>query len=148
MRHGLITIRRGKRTDLPALRPFLAFPLTHDTDKKHTQHWRRLAGDPAHDFYVAEQHGTLQGIVLVSYVRTLIHLGWLATLDLAISPAAESTVSFELIDFAKDRARKRGCQRIVVYSNGSAPLMPLTPLLETGFLRTGEVLSCPLQETP
>ena len=148
MRHGLINIRRGKRTDLPALAPLLAFPPTHNTDKKHTQHWRRLASDPAHDFYVAEQQGTLQGMVLVSYVRTLIHLGWLAVLDLAITPPASSDVSLELIDFAKARARKRGCQRIVVYTDSSEHQMPLTPLLETGFLRTGEVLSCPLQGTP
>lgn len=148
MPHGLITIRRAKRTDLPALAPLLAFPPTHNTDKKHTQHWRRLASDPAHDFYVAEQQGTLQGMVLVSYVRTLVHLGWLAILDLALMPPAATEISFELIEFAKARARKRGCQRIVVYTGDSEHQMPLTPLLETGFLRTEEVLSCPLQGTP
>ena len=148
MRHGLITIRRGKRTDLPALAPLLSFLSADNADKKHTQHWRRLASDPAHDFYVAEQQGTLQGMVLVSYVRTLIHIGWLAILDLALMPPAPSNISFELIDFAKARARKRGCQRIVVYTNGSEHQMPLTPLLETGFLRIGEVLSCSLQGTP
>ena len=144
MPYGLITIRRGKRTDLPALVPLLAFPPSQDTDKKHTQHWRRLVSDPAHDFYVAEQHGTLHGMVLVSYVRTLIHLGWLAILNIAVVPLAPDDVSHKLIDFAKVRARKRGCQLLVMYVSGSEHQTALTPLLETGFLRTGEVLSCPL----
>ena len=148
MPHGLITIRRGRRTDLPALAPLLAFPPTHDTDKKHTQHWRRLVSDPAHDFYVAEQHGTLHGMVLVSYVRTLVHLGWLAILNIAVVPLAPGDISHRLIDFAKTRARKRGCQRLVVYVSGSEPQMALTPLLEAGFLRMGEVLSCFLQGSP
>jgi hypothetical protein len=148
MPHGLITIRRGKRSDLPALAPFPSFPFAHNADKKQTQHWRRLVSDPAHDFYVAEQHGTLQGIVLVSYVRTLLHLGWLAILELALPSSAQHDVSLALINFAKSRAGKRGCKYIIVSIDGSARQTPLTPLLETGFLRTGEVLSCPLQETP
>jgi hypothetical protein len=148
MPHGPITIRRGKRTDLPALAPLLSFPPAYDTDKKHTQHWRRLVSDPSHDFYVAERHGTLQGMVLVSYVRTLLYLGWLAILELALPSPAQQDVSRELIDFAKKRARQRGCQRIIMLIDGSAQSMPLTSLLETGFLRTGEVLSCPLWETP
>jgi N-acetylglutamate synthase-like GNAT family acetyltransferase len=148
MSHGLITIRRAKRTDLPALAPLLSLLSADNTDKKYTQHWRRLANDPAHDFYVAEQQGTLQGMVLVSYVRTLVHMGWLAILDLALTPPAPKDVSFELIDFAKARARKRGCLHLVVYIDTNNHPMPLTPLFETGFLRTGEVLSCPLQETP
>jgi hypothetical protein len=148
MPQGSITIRRGKRTDLPALVSLLSFPSTHHTDKKQTQYWRRLVSDPAHDFYVAEQQGTLQGMVLVSYVRTLLHLGWLAILEFALTPPAQHEVSRALIAFAKSRARQRGCQRITVAIDGSAPQTPLTPLLETGFLRTGDVLSCPLQETP
>jgi hypothetical protein len=148
MPQGSITIRRGKRTDLPAFAPLLSFLSAHQTDKKQTQYWRRLVNDPAHDFYVAEQHGTLQGMVLVSYVRTLLHLGWLAILEFALTPPARHDVSRELIAFAKSRASQRGCQRIIVSIDGGAPQTPLTPLLETGFLRTGDVLSCPLQETP
>jgi hypothetical protein len=83
-------------------------------------------------------------MVLVSYVRTLVHLGWLAILNIAVVPLAPGDISHRLIDFAKARARKRGCQRLVVYVSGSEPQMALTSLLETGFLRTGEVLSCPL----
>jgi hypothetical protein len=145
MQHGQITIRRGKRTDLPELASRLLFPQSQATDKKQAQHWRRLAGDAAHDFYVAEQQNTLQGMVLVSYVRTLAHLGWLAILDLAIVATAPKEISFELIDFAKTRARKRGCQQLIAYDCASKHHLPLTPLLETGFLRMGEVLFCPLQ---
>jgi hypothetical protein len=147
MQNGPITIRRGKRTDLPELVALFSFPQAQDTDRKHAQHWRRLANDPAHDFYVAEQHDSLQGMVLVSYVRTLVHLGWLAILDLAIVSTAQPEVSLELIDFAKTRARKRGCQDLVVYTCTSKHHLPLTSLLETGFLRMGEVLSYPLQKT-
>ena len=147
MQHGPITIRRGKRTDLPELASLLSFPQAQDTDRKHAQHWRRLASDPAHDFYVAEQKDSLQGMVLVSYVRTLVHLGWLAILDLAIVATAQYEVSLELIDFAKTRARKRGCEYLIVYTCTNKHYLPLTPLLETGFLRMGEVLSCPLQKT-
>lgn len=147
MQHGPITIRRGKRTDLPELVSLLAFPQAQDTDRKHAQHWRRLASDPAHDFYVAEQQDSLQGMVLVSYVRTLVQLGWLAILDLAIISTAQHDVSLELIDFAKTRARKRGCQHLIVYTCTNKQHLPLTTLLETGFLRIGEVLSYPLQQT-
>jgi len=148
MPHGQIKIRRGKRTDLPVLVPLLSFPPALDTEKKYVQHWRRLASDPAHDFYVAEQHGTLQGMVLVSYVRTLVRPGWLAILDIAVVPLASDEISRGLIDFAKTRARKRDCQHIIVYSSDSEQRMPLTRLLQTGFLRAGEVLSCSLQGTP
>lgn len=147
MQNGPITIRRGKRTDLPELASLLSFPQAQSTDRKHAQHWRRLASDPAHDFYVAEQQDALQGMVLVSYVRTLVQLGWLAILDLAIVSTAQSEVTLELIDFAKTRARKRGCQHLIAYTCTNRPSLPLTPLLETGFLRVGEVLSCPLQQT-
>jgi len=112
------------------------------------QYWRRLASDPAHDFYVVEHQGALHGMVLVSYVRTLAHLGWLAVLDLAVTSTTPTDISFALIDFAKARARKRGCQRMVAYPCTNSERMPLTPLLETGFLRTGDVFSCPLQDTP
>ncbi|MBM4257791.1 MAG: GNAT family N-acetyltransferase [Deltaproteobacteria bacterium] len=148
MPQGLLTIRRGKRTDLPALAPLLPFFTSHDLDKKQTQHWRRLVSDPAHDFYVAEHQEALQGMVLVSYIRTLTCLGWLAILDLAVSPSASGDIYTALIAFAKGRAHKRGCQRIIVSTRSGEQQMPLTSLLETGFLRTGEVLSCPLQETP
>src|SRR4051812_15744079 len=100
MSHGRIKIRRGKRTDLPALAPLLCFPPALDTEKKHVQHWRRLASDPTHDFYVIEHHNALQGMVLVSYVRTLAHLGWLAVLDLAVMSTTPSDVGLALIDFA------------------------------------------------
>lgn len=146
MLHGRIKIRRGKRTDLFALAPLLSFPSPLAMEKKRVQHWRRLASDPAHDFYVAEEHEALQGMLLVSYVRTLLHFGWLAVLDVAVMPTASNDVGIALIDFAKARARKRGCQRMVVSPCLQNDQMPLTPLLETGFLRTGEVLSCLLRE--
>ena len=148
MPHGGIKIRRGKRTDLPALASLLPFSPALNAEKKHVQYWRRLASDLAHDFYVIEHHGTLHGMVLVSYVRTLAHLGWLAVLELAVMSTAPNDIGFALIDFAKARARKRGCQRMVVYPCTNSERMPLTPLLETGFLRTGDVFSCLLQDTP
>ena len=147
MSHGQMKIRRGKRTDLPALAARLSFSSALVTVMNQAQHWRRLASDPTHDFYVVEHHDVLQGMVLVSYIRTLLHLGWLAVLDLAVLSTAPHDVSRALVDFAKARARKRGCQCMVLSPGTQNSQMPLTPLLETGFLRTGEVLACSLGET-
>ena len=118
---NILHIRRGKRTDVPALQT-LSFAVagsihtehdqlaTHDLTKQEIQHWRRLASDPALDFYVAEQAGSLQGMVLVCYLRSLHNRGWRASLDITILASAAEEIGQALLDFAKARARKRGCQ--------------------------------------
>lgn len=106
--------------------------------------WRRLAADPAHDCYVAEQAGTIQGIVLVCYIRRLREYGWEAILDMVVSPSAACDVSQVLLDFAKERARKRGCGRLLVHMTDPEGGGRLAVLAHAGFGHAGEVLSCGL----
>ena len=76
-----IKIRRGRRTDLSALEELLKPGVSALIDKSQTRHWRRLAGDPSLDFYVAEYKGALQGALLVCYIRALQEPGWQAVLE-------------------------------------------------------------------
>jgi len=137
-------IRRGKRTDFPALRALLAPTAQAGADKAQARHWRRLASDPGHDFYVAEQEGTILGMVLVCYVRGLRHYGWQAILDLVIPPPSACTLGQQLLDFAKAHARKRGCQHLLVWGTDQAGDERLALLTQAAVDRAGEVLSCSL----
>ncbi|MGE0825645.1 MAG: N-acetyltransferase family protein [Candidatus Binatia bacterium] len=141
MQHGAIKIRRGKRTDFPALVTLLSPLVSPDKEKAWNRYWRRLVSDPAHDCYVAEQSGSIQGMVLVSYIRSLSQCGWQAVLDI-IPPFSSSEVSQELVKFAKVRARQRGCQNMFLWALPEQT--PLTPPNKVGFLRTGELFSCGL----
>src|SRR5919197_2726052 len=141
MHDGSVKIRRGKRADFPALGTLLAPTELGGADKAQTRHWRRLASDPGHDFYVAEQEGTIRGTVLVCYVRGLRHYGWQAILDLLMPSPAACTLGQQLLDFAKARARKRGCQHLFVWVTDQAGDERLSALAQAGFRRAGEVLS-------
>lgn len=133
-------IRRAKRTDIPVLR-ILATPRgPGPISRAETRHWRRLASDPALDFYVAEQAGAVQGMLLVCYVRALSSSGWQALLDMTVHPAAGQDVAQALLDFAKVRARKRVCQQLWVQSD--RPYREL--LIQNGFVPADTLLSCPL----
>jgi N-acetylglutamate synthase-like GNAT family acetyltransferase len=143
MQNGTVKIRRGKRTDFPALMALVAPRAAIAAEGVQIRHWRRLAGDPSRDFYVAEQGGTIRGIVLVCYIRELHQPGWQAVLDIVAPPFTECGIGQALLDFAKERARKRGCQRLIYIlsreeSDSPASLSPF------GFQRVGEVLSCGL----
>jgi len=139
-----IKIRRGKRTDLSALVELFQPGPVALVDKAHARHWRRLAGDPSLDFYVAEQEGAIRGVALVCYIRALQDPGWQAVLDIAFSLSSSNMLADALMSFAKARARKRGCQRLLVWrekveTNGYASL-----LHQGGFRPIGDVLSCDL----
>lgn len=155
----MLHIRRGKRTDAPALRA-LSFAIAgsiHAEDaqpatqpasqgllKHEIQHWRRLASDPALDFYVAEQAGNLQGIILVGYLRSLHHPGWRASLDITVSASASKDVGQALLDFAKARARQRGCQLMYLQACNAPGLGDEELLKRNGFSAAKTLLSCPL----
>jgi hypothetical protein len=156
--HGpenILHIRCGKRTDAPALRALsLAVAgsthnqkdqeVSQDLTKKEIQHWRRLASDPALDFYVAEQAGSLQGMILVCYLRSLHTPGWRASLDITILASAAEEIGQALLDFAKARARKRGCQVIDLQACNAPALGGEALLKRNGFSSAGTLLSCPL----
>lgn len=143
MADGTIKIRRGKRTDFPALLALLPPGQRKGPTKTQVRHWRRLATDLRHDFYVAEQEGVLLGIVLVCYVRSLRHYGWDALLDLVVSPVNACHIEQRLLAFAKARARKRGCRTLLIYA-ADQEQDKRTPLARAGFSRVGDVLACEL----
>jgi len=134
-----LRIRRAKRTDIPALRLLAAPAAAESISRAETRHWRRLASDPRLDFYVAEQAGTVQGMLLVCYVRTLGSPGWQALLDLIVRPAA-ADIARALLDFAKARARQRGCQQLLVQSARADRRL----LTQNGFAAAGPLFACSL----
>ena len=144
----MLIIRRGRRTDITALQALL-FPDAsgEEWSKTEVRHWRRLARDPALDFYVAQHDGVLHGMVLVSYVRRLRHHGWLAVVDIALLPSASAQVGPALLGFTKERARKRACPSLVWLPGSGQSTAPLTPafLRDNGFQQVGEFWSCPLE---
>ena len=144
----MLTIRRGRRTDLSACQTML-FPDASGGEwrKAEVRHWRRLARDPALDFYVAQQDGELQGMVLVSYVRRLRRSGWLAVVDLAVLPSAPAQVGQALLSFARERAQKRACPSMVWLPDSDQSTAQLIPafLRDNGFQQVGEFWSCHLE---
>lgn len=144
----MLTIRRGRRTDLTACQTIL-FPDTSNEEwhKAEVRHWRRLARDPALDFYVAQHADVLQGMILVSYIRRLRRSGWLAILDIAVLPSAPAQVGQALLDFAKGRAKKRGCPNVVWLPCSGQSTAQLLPdfFRDNGFQQVGGCWSCPLE---
>jgi N-acetylglutamate synthase-like GNAT family acetyltransferase len=145
MQDGTVKIRRGKRTDFPALTALLPSQASCGATKEQIRHWRRLASDPRLDFYIAEQEGTVRGMVLICYIRDLSRPGWQAVLDIVAPLSAESGIDRVLLDFGKERARQRGCQRLLVYESGHERDELCTTLAQAGFHRVGDVLGCGLQ---
>ena len=145
MQEGTVKIRRGRRTDFPTLMALLnsQAPLG-EAEKRQVRHWRRLASDPSLDFYIAEQEGTIRGMVLVCYIRELRRPGWQAILDVVAPVAAEWGIGRALLDFVKERARKRGCQRLLVYEIEHERDERCASLTQAGFRRVGDVLCCGL----
>ncbi|MBI3245771.1 MAG: GNAT family N-acetyltransferase [Deltaproteobacteria bacterium] len=147
MHDTAVKIRRGKRTDLPALQTLL-YPNVPDVpvaaDTVHTRHWRRLASDPGLDFYVAEQEGAILGMLLVCYVRELRECGWQAIMDTVLPASASGLLGQNLLDFAKARARQRGCRRLLAWRRDTMDDHQVTALTQGGFHAVGDVLSCDL----
>ncbi len=144
----MLTIRRGKRTDLAACQTVL-FPDTSDEEwhKAEVRHWRRLARDPALDFYVAQHGSVLQGMILVSYIRRLRRSSWQAIVDIAVLPSAPAQVGQALLNVAKERAKKRACPSVVWLPCSGQSALQLTPAFfrDNGFQQLGEFWSCPLE---
>jgi len=144
MQTEVITIRRGKRTDLPALVKLLnPFALT-SLDKVQVRHWRRLASDPSLDFYIAEHNGAVSGALLVCYIRMLREQGWQAVLDVAFASTSSGELRQAILTFAKKRAQKRGCRQLIMWRAEAKADSDLAVLQQGGFRPAGDVLSCDL----
>ena len=144
MHTGAVTIRRGRRTDLLALLSLLHPEPLAEIDQTHARHWRRLASDPGLDFYVAEYNGAIQGALLVCYVRALRTHGWQAILDVAFPSPPVQILEQELLNFAKARARKRGCRQLIAWLREAANSDWLAALAQGGFHTVGDMLFCNL----
>jgi hypothetical protein len=144
MHKSAIKIRRGRRTDFPALQKLFSSGMPALADKAQVRHWRRLASDPGLDFYVAEQDGAILGALLVCYVRVLREPGWQAILDMASLMPSVCSLGPLLVNFAKARARKRGCRQLLAWRTGAAGDDHFNVLMQGGFRPFGEVLSCDL----
>ncbi|HEV8716603.1 MAG TPA: GNAT family N-acetyltransferase [Candidatus Binatia bacterium] len=144
MQEGTVKIRRGKRTDFPALTALVNAQAPCAATKAQIRHWRRLASDPRLDFYIAEQEGTIRGMVLICYVRELSRPGWQAILDVVVPLSAEDGIGQRLLDFVKERARRRGCQRLLVHESNHERAGRYAPLAQAGFHRVGDILCCGL----
>lgn len=145
MQEGTVKIRRGKRTDFPALTALLNAQAPCAAHKEQIRHWRRLASDPRLDFYLAEQEGTIRGMVLICYIRELSRPGWQAILDVVVPRAAAESIGRALLDFVKERARRRGCQRLLVYEIDHGRDGRYASLVQAGFHRVGDILCCGLR---
>ena len=107
-----IRIRRGRRTDYPALAALCAWPLRDGSPARSVRLYRRTVADLAYDLYVAEDGKRPIGVVAVSYVRTLRLGGQRATLEeLYVDPERRGAgVGRRLLELAVRRAARRGAR--------------------------------------
>ncbi|HJQ84036.1 MAG TPA: hypothetical protein VKA21_08175 [Candidatus Binatia bacterium] len=107
-----VRVRRGRRRDLAAVQALLGVAAASD----RLERWfRRIVADLGTDIYVAEDAaGTVIGLVSVVYARSLVQGGLSATLDGARARREPAGPLLDgLVAFAEERARKRGCRRLV-----------------------------------
>ncbi|HEV7733649.1 MAG TPA: GNAT family N-acetyltransferase [Candidatus Binatia bacterium] len=105
-----VRVRRGQRRDLACVRVMLGMDDAPDRERQ----LRRQLDDLGSDVYVAEaEGGEIVGVVAIAYLRSLRQGRWSAVLDAARSPGeAGAPLLDQLIAFAEERARKRGCRRL------------------------------------
>jgi hypothetical protein len=129
-------VRRGRRRDLPAL----AAVLGPEASVRLERVFRRILADLRNDVYVAEDaRGEIVGLVSIVYARSLVRGGLSALLDGARARQVPARPLLEeLVAFAEERARRRGCQRLTAWV-GAEDAELRAALLARGY-RTGELL--------
>jgi len=108
-----LRVRRGRRQDLAQVQALLG----GDTARPASRFFRRLVADLGGDVYVAEDAGgEIVGLVALTYARSLTRGGRSALLDgvRARRDAARPVIE-GLVQFAEDRARRRGCHRLAAW---------------------------------
>jgi len=101
-----VKIRRATRHDLAAIARLLGRPIP-------VRFGRRAVADRRDDVYVAEDvDADLVGVVGLAYRRSLSAGG--VVVDVDPLQGVRHTVVEGLFDFAVDRARARGCLRLVI----------------------------------
>ncbi len=107
-----LRVRRGRRHDFADVQAVLG----RTGDGRTERFFRRLTRDLAVDVYVAEDgSGAIVGVVTVAYARSLAAGGLAATLEVvrrAAGGGSDDGLAAGLVDFATDRARRRGCRAL------------------------------------
>ena len=140
-----IRIRRGRRTDYAALAALCGWPAVAGSPARAVRMFRRTVADLAYDLYVAEEDGTLVGVVAVSYVRELRLGGQRATLEELVVDRGRrrSGVGRRLVEFVIERARRRGARAFEARPDDEAAARFLE---STGFRPSGTRYARPLAE--
>jgi ribosomal protein S18 acetylase RimI-like enzyme len=140
-----IRIRRGRRTDYAAVAALCGWPMVDGSPARSVRMFRRTVADLAQDLYVAEEDGTLLGVVAVSYVRELRLGGQRATLEELVVAAERrrAGVGRRLLDFVIARARRRGARSFEARPVDEAAARFLE---RTGFRPSGPRYARPLTE--
>jgi len=131
-----VRVRRGRRRDLAQLESLLGAT----SGERLALLFRRILKDLGIDVNVAEDGaGDIVGLVSVLYARTLVRGGVSAMLDGARARREPAQPLLEeLVAFAEERARKRGCRRLTAWVDPADGELRAT-LLARGY-RSGELL--------
>src|SRR5213593_2264161 len=135
-----VRVRRGRRHDVARLAPLL----DAGGGDRLERVIRRILADLGSDVYVAEDgEGEIVGLVSVVYARSLVRGGVSAMLDGARARREPARPLLEeLVAFAEERARKRGCRRLTAWVDPADGELRAT-LLARGY-RPGELLTTEL----
>jgi len=108
-----LRVRRGRRDDLTQVGALLGAEASERLERR----FRRIVADLGSDVYVAEDPaGQIVGFVSVVYARSLVRGGVSALLDgVRVRAEPRGPLLADLVAFAEDRARKRGCRRLAAW---------------------------------
>ena len=116
-----VRVRRSARRDADRVLELLG----RETGDSGARRCRRQLADRTGDIYVAESsNGRLVAVVAIAYARSLMRDGWAAVLDGVRQDAnAAEPLLGPLIALAEERARRRGCRRMLAWVDPTdAPL--------------------------
>lgn len=122
-----VRIRRGRRTDFSAVMDLLAaggLPVP-PADRATLKRFRNIVADLGADLYLAFDGEVALGFVHVTYTRQLT-TGALAHLDQLLVADAHRRrgVGSALLQFARRRAERRGCDRLTCTLPAQSALAP------------------------
>ncbi len=143
----MLRIRRARRTDFTAAMALMASTgmVLPVPDRRTLRRFRQIVADLGGDFYLAMNDEQPVGLVHVTYTRQLAappraHLDQL----LVAASSRRQGVGTALLDFARRRARRRGCAFLACHLRQADPQTEAF-LDRTGLQRDGETLLAPLE---
>ena len=119
-----LVIRPARRQDLDAIVAlYLGDPLhaaREPRDIDRTEAFDEITSDPREMLLVAERGGRVVGTLQITFLRYLTYAGARVALVEAVQVAARERgggIGTEMMRFAIDVAKKRGCNRVQLTSN-------------------------------